>query len=153
MTALPDWPEFPDTPENEIGFSAADVDYTPEDAALLAQWVIDCIRIHDRQVGSLDFIFCSDEYLLQLNRTWLQHDTLTDILTFSLGEMTIGGDIFISLERIQENARELGVSFRDERDRVIIHGVLHMLGYDDHTETDKEAMRQQEDAALKRRGW
>lgn len=153
MEAPPTWPQLPDSPENEIGFSAADLVYTPEDAEDIARWLLDCIRTHNKQAGTIEIIFCSDEYLLQLNRTWLDHDTLTDIITFPLDEDSVSGDIYISLDRVRENAQELGITFRDERDRVMIHGVLHLLGYDDHHEADKRDMRRLEDEALVRREW
>lgn len=101
------------------------------------------------QPGELNYIFCSDDYLLAINNQFLNHDTYTDIITFGLGETgDIEGEIYISVPRVRENARTAGLAFHDELDRVIIHGVLHLLGYSDKTPRRKALMRKKEDACL-----
>ncbi|HZW71015.1 MAG TPA: rRNA maturation RNase YbeY [Hanamia sp.] len=99
---------------------------------------------------SLAYIFCTDEFLLKLNQEYLNHDTLTDILTFSLegSSLPVVAEIYISLERVEENAAQLGVPLITELRRVMIHGVLHLCGYEDHTPTQKTLMRKKEDHYL-----
>ncbi|MCO5241369.1 MAG: rRNA maturation RNase YbeY [Chitinophagaceae bacterium] len=100
---------------------------------------------------SLQYIFCSDKYLLDINRQYLQHDYFTDIITFNLGsEKEIEGEIYISVERVKENARILHTSFKEEIHRVIFHGVLHLCGYKDKLKKEKEDMRRKEDRLLQR---
>ncbi|MCS6832000.1 MAG: rRNA maturation RNase YbeY, partial [Flammeovirgaceae bacterium] len=102
----------------------------------------------------INYIFCDDYFLHQLNVEYLQHDTLTDIITFDYTEdrrKGIEGEIYISIERVEDNAKELGIAFKDELDRVIIHGILHLLGYRDETEEEEKEMRRLEDDCLKLR--
>ncbi len=114
------------------------------------QWVIDVITREMKHPGTLAFIFCDDEYLLQINRKYLNHYDLTDVITFDYTDKweAVSGDIFISYERVKENAVILGISLDDELCRVMIHGVLHLLGYRDATVRDKEAMREKENYYL-----
>lgn len=100
----------------------------------------------------IEYIFCTDDYLWQLNRKYLQHDTYTDILTFtlSLPEDPIISEIYISIDRVNENAQKLSVSFEEELHRVMIHGLLHLCGYEDHSEVEAALMRKKEDEFLKR---
>ena len=99
---------------------------------------------------SISYVFCSDEYLLQLNQKYLNHDTYTDILTFTLSEtsLPIISEIYISIERVKENAQSLGINFLDELHRVMIHGILHLCGRSDHTVALKSEMRKREDHYL-----
>ena len=116
----------------------------------LSEWVSNCIDSHEFTEGELNYIFCDDAYLLKLNIEFLEHDTLTDIISFdyTMGKL-IGGDIFISVERVRENAESFKQSFELELARVMIHGVLHYMGYKDKTDEDKAVMRSQEDVCLK----
>jgi probable rRNA maturation factor len=97
-------------------------------------------------INNLNYIFCSDEYLHKINLEYLEHDTYTDIITFdnSEDESTIEGDIFISIDRVRENSQTLNTVFEEEVKRVIVHGLLHLCGYDDHTPEDKAEMRKLE---------
>ena len=108
------------------------------------------IRTEGQNVGEIHYIFCSDEYLLQLNQTHLNHDTLTDIITFQYNEPgePVVSDIYISVERVKENAISFAVSFSDELLRVIFHGALHLVGYKDKTSAQKTEMRRMEDKYL-----
>lgn len=102
-----------------------------------------------RECGTISYIFTDDESLLKINKQYLNHNTYTDIITFDYSEVkTVSGDIFISIDRVQENAAKFGVSFEDELLRVIIHGVLHLCGYKDKTKTDADRMRLKENASL-----
>jgi len=103
-----------------------------------------------KKMGELSVIFCSDEYLLQINRRYLQHDYYTDIITFDYTEKdVISGDMFISIDRVKANAEEYSQTFDKELLRVMAHGLLHLCGYDDSTEKQRKAMRAAEDKYLK----
>ncbi len=135
---------------SSIEFHAEDVQLPWLDEEGIRQWIDRTIQAEDQQTGTLNFIFCSDDYLIKLNQQYLDHDTLTDIITFDYNDEMEGvsGDIFISVQRVQENATELGVPVSDELHRVIIHGVLHLLGYSDQTDSQKEGMRNKENYYL-----
>lgn len=134
-----------------IHFFAEDVVFTLKEKNHIRHWIKQIITSEGRKLKELNFIFCSDTYLLEINKQYLNHDTLTDIVTFdnSETENKIVGDVFISIERINENASTFNVSFRDELHRVIIHGVLHLLGYTDKTKAKKALMTSKEDEYLK----
>ena len=114
------------------------------------KWIQKIILNHNREEGEINYIFCDDAYLLKLNIEFLQHDTLTDIISFdnSLGRL-VGGDIFISTERVADNANDFKVSFLEELQRVMIHGVLHYIGFSDKTPESQKEMTTQENDALK----
>ena len=102
-----------------------------------------------RRLGAVNIIFCSDDYILDINLKYLQHDYFTDIITFDYCEKDIlSGDLFISIDSVRENALYYGTQFTDELDRVMVHGLLHLIGYDDHTEEQKAQMRQKENYYL-----
>ncbi len=113
------------------------------------KWIQKIILNHNREEGEINYIFCDDAYLLKLNIEFLQHDTLTDIISFdnSLGSL-VGGDIFISTERVADNANDFNVSFLEELQRVMIHGVLHYIGFSDKTPESQKEMTTQENNAL-----
>ena len=115
----------------------------------LNDWINTIVLSYGYTIGEINYIFCDDTYLHKLNLDFLQHDTLTDIISFdsTLGKL-IGGDIFISVERVAENAKDYKVSFTDELHRVMIHGVLHYMGFKDKSIVDKKRMRKEEDNAL-----
>ena len=102
-----------------------------------------------RRIGAVNIIFCSDNYILDVNMRYLQHDYFTDIITFDYCEKDVlSGDLFISIDSVRENALFYGVPFADELDRVMVHGLLHLIGYDDHTEEQIREMRAKEDYYL-----
>ena len=113
-------------------------------------WIKSAIERERKTLGALNYIFCSDKYLHQINLEYLRHDTLTDIVTFdnSDDKSVIEGDIFISIERVKENAQKFERTFDDELHRVIIHGALHLIGFSDKSATAKKQMRKKEDAYL-----
>lgn len=115
----------------------------------VAKWIAAAIQEEEHKEDSINYIFCDDNYLLELNIKHLKHNTLTDIITFNynIGK-TISADIFISVDRILENAKKYAVSFQDELHRVMIHGILHLLGYKDKTKDEKSLMREKEDYYL-----
>ena len=112
-------------------------------------WIRRVAASHGRRVGDIAYIFCSDDKILEINRQYLGHDYYTDIITFDYTEGDlIGGDIFISVDTVSANAMEFGVSFDEELHRIIIHGILHLCGFEDKRPDDKAEMTRQEDAAL-----
>lgn len=114
-------------------------------------WINSIAKQKGFEIEELNYIFCSDEYLLKINQDYLNHNTYTDIITFDNSEMginTIESDIFISIERVEENANTNNISFDTELSRVMIHGVLHLMGYKDKTLEEKKEMRKAEDSAL-----
>ena len=136
---------------NDIQFFSEDIDFTLKEKQKVRQWIASIIKAEGfKRVGELNFIFCSDSYLLEINKQYLDHDTFTDIVTFDSSEIqdTIAGDIFISIDRIDDNATKFGVTQRDELHRVIIHGVLHLCGYLDKKKEDKELMTNKENSSL-----
>ncbi|ARV15747.1 rRNA maturation RNase YbeY [Polaribacter sp. SA4-12] len=116
---------------------------------LLEYWIDTVVSEEGFSIGEINYIFCDDEYLHKLNVEFLQHDTLTDVISFdnTLGKL-ISGDIYISVERVEDNAKDFEVSFLDELHRVMIHGVLHYMGYKDKSEEEKIKMRNAENKAL-----
>jgi len=120
-----------------------------KDENLLENWIQKVVLEKGFEIGEINYIFCDDMYLHKLNVEFLQHDTLTDIISFdnSLGKL-ISGDIFISVERVNENANDFKVSAEEEMHRVMIHGVLHYMGLKDKTEAEKIEMRNAENLAL-----
>jgi len=117
-----------------------------QDEAKYEGWISEVIETEDKTEGEINYIFCDDEYLLQKNIEFLDHDTLTDIISFdyTMGNL-LSGDIFISVERVKENAQDYNVEFDDELRRVMAHGILHYCGYKDKTEEDSAVMRAKED--------
>lgn len=112
-------------------------------------WLANIILKEAKKPGDINYIFCNDEYLLQVNRDYLQHDYYTDIITFDYVKgKTISGDIFVSLPRISDNASTLSKNFEDELHRVLAHGILHLCGYKDKTEEEEKEMRSKEDFYL-----
>jgi len=121
-----------------------------EEAGKHTAWIKDVIFSEGRKPGEISYIFCDDEYLLKLNKEYLQHDTLTDIISFdySVGKI-LQGEIYISTERVKENSVLFDVSFPEEIRRVIIHGILHLCGYKDKTPKESDLMRSMEDEKMK----
>ena len=123
-----------------------------EDPDKVSGWITNTILAEDCKEGEINYIFCTDDYLLKLNVDFLDHDTLTDIISFdySVGK-ELHGDVYISVERVKENAIDFGVNFTDEMARVMIHGVLHYCGYKDKSQDEAKLMRSKEDYYLDRR--
>lgn len=138
----------------DILFFVEDIDFKLKEKAKIRQWIVDTIKAEGfKRVGELSFILCSDAYLLEINKQYLNHDTYTDVVTFDSSEDddVIAGDIFISVERITENAAKFKVDSRDELQRVIMHGVLHLCGYHDKKPDDKMLMTAKENHYLGKR--
>ena len=132
-----------------IQFFTEETKYIIKNKTLIREWLTKTIHKHKKSVGEINLIFCSDEYLLKLNEQYLGHDTFTDIITFDFVEgKIISGDIFISVDRMRENAKLFHVEQLTEMRRLIVHGVLHLLGYKDKTSKEKKIMTAQDEAAL-----
>ncbi|MCK0178804.1 rRNA maturation RNase YbeY [Flavobacteriaceae bacterium S0862] len=126
-----------------------ETEFNLHNSEALSEWIRETIQSEGCKEGDINYVFCDDEYLHKLNVEFLKHDTLTDIISFdySVGK-ELHGDVFISIERVEENAQGLGVNFHTEIHRVMIHGILHYCGYKDKEEKDKMQMRQKEDFYL-----
>ena len=132
-----------------IWFHSEAIDYTLRDKRKVREWLLRIIETEGQHAGPITFIFCDDAYLLEINQQYLNHDTYTDIITFDYtSPEAVSGDIFISLDRVRENAAERSLRVRDELHRVMAHGVLHLLGYKDKTEAEQAAMTGKEDNLL-----
>jgi len=133
-----------------VNFFSEDVKYTLKNKTQIRQWIYDTIVAEGYTLEELNFILCSDEYLLVINQQYLNHDTYTDVITFDNSEVpkSILGDIFISIERIQENAKQFKGTVQQELCRVMIHGTLHLLGFKDKGKAAKTLMTQKEDQYL-----
>ena len=124
-------------------------DFKLEGISGYENWVKEVISSEGKKAGEISFIFCDDDYLLDINQKYLDHDTYTDIISFdsSVGNI-LNGDIFISTERVEENANTYGIGFSEELKRVIIHGVLHFCGYKDKTPEQEQLMREKEEEKM-----
>ncbi|WP_284651028.1 rRNA maturation RNase YbeY [Flavobacterium terrisoli] len=125
-------------------------DFNLDNEKVYADWLSKVISSEIKNEGEINYIFCDDDYLLEINQQYLNHDTLTDIISFdySIGN-ELHGDIFISVERVRENAQDFKVSFDEELKRVMVHGILHYCGYKDKSEKDEQLMREKEEEKMK----
>jgi len=145
----PTWPEA-EADDSGIFFTCHDVDLDIIDPDAWSAWIKETIENEGYELARIDYIFCSDEFLLEVNRTHLDHDFYTDIITFPLNANPIMAEIYISVDRVKENAASFKVPFQEELLRVIIHGILHLCGYDDHEEDDIAFIRKKEEYYLKK---
>lgn len=132
-----------------ISYFFEDTDFIFKGKALNNRWLKIVAESEILRLGQISIIFCSDNYILDINQRFLQHDYFTDIITFDYCEGDrLSGDLFISVDSVRENAIEYGSSFNDELNRVMVHGILHLIGYDDHTDEDIRQMRSKENYYL-----
>lgn len=133
-----------------IYFFSEEITYQLANELRTKEWLTGIIEAEGYALDNINYVFCSDTHLLEINQRYLNHDTFTDIITFDNAEeeKTIEADIFISIERVQENATVMDRPFQDELDRVMIHGILHLIGFGDKTREEKQLMREKEDACL-----
>lgn len=135
-----------------IRYFCEDIRFTYKNKLANNRWLKMVAGSEIRKIGDINIIFCSDNYILDVNMKYLQHDYFTDIITFDYCEgKVLSGDLFISVDSVRENSIEFGTDFEEELHRVIVHGVLHLIGYDDHTEEDKKLMRLKENYYLQMR--
>tara|TARA_B110000037_G_scaffold22746_2_gene25762 strand:- start:4160 stop:4576 length:417 start_codon:yes stop_codon:yes gene_type:complete len=132
-----------------ITFHNEDIKFNLKNKRLLKSWIKDSTQNENCSVGNLTYVFCSDEHLLNMNKEHLNHNYYTDIITFNYNvEKQISGDFFISIDRVDENANQQNNKFTDELHRVLIHGVLHLVGYNDKTDLQQAEMTSKEDYYL-----
>ena len=126
-----------------------ELEFMLQDESLYAEWISQVIQSESKKEGDINYVFCDDDYILQINQQYLNHDYYTDIISFDycVGN-ELHGDIFISIDRVRENAADYNVSFEEELKRVLIHGVLHYCGYKDKTEDEEMLMRSKENNAI-----
>ena len=137
-------------PRIPVFFFEEDIAFKPKNKTRIREWIKETVIAEGFTLKELNYIFCSDNYLIEINRQYLNHDTYTDIITFDNSEKEgiIVGDIFISVDRIRENAAKFATTEANELHRVIIHGALHLLGYQDKSKATKQQMTQKEDFYL-----
>ena len=132
-----------------ISFEVKNIEMPELDFSKVEKWLEEVATQYDKRIGNLNYVFCSDEEILKVNRQFLNHDYFTDIITFDYTHRNrVGGDMFISLDTVRSNAEELGQSYTDELLRVIVHGLLHLCGINDKGEGEREIMENCENGAL-----
>ena len=133
-----------------IIFSVEEISFNLKEKNKIKRWIKNVIENEEKKLGEISYIFCSDEYLLDINQKYLEHNTYTDIITFDYIENLniISGDIFVSIDRVKENSVKFKVTFEEELRRVLIHGILHLLGYPDKKPSEEKKMREKENEAL-----
>lgn len=132
-----------------ITFNTVDIRFNLRNKLMIRKWVKSIIAAESKLPGDIAYIFCSDDYLASINEQYMHHHTLTDIITFDYSEsIRLSGDIFISIDRVFENAVKFGVSRNQELARVMAHGILHLAGYDDKSRKEKELMRSKEETFI-----
>jgi rRNA maturation RNase YbeY len=132
-----------------INFFNEDIEFPDIDISSYIKWIGEIINQYNYTTGDINYIFCSNKYILQINKKYLNHNYFTDIITFNYNENNIiNSDIFISIETVNENADCYNTTFYNELSRVIIHGILHLIGFDDKTKEDQAIMTQKENEAL-----
>ena len=132
-----------------ISYYFEDTDFVFKGKTLNNRWLRLVAESEIRRIGQISIIFCSDNYILDVNQKYLQHDYFTDIITFDYCEgVRLSGDLFIIVDSVRENAAEYGTEFKEELNRVIVHGILHLIGYDDHCDEDIREMRAKENYYL-----
>lgn len=136
--------------DNNINFFSEEIEFELSNPKEIRNWIRKVVSTYQKVTGDINYIFCDDMYLHNINMEYLSHDTFTDIITFdnSEEELLIEGDIYISIDRVTENAKSFEVSFTKELSRVMIHGILHLIGFEDHSSEEKEIMRDKEKECL-----
>jgi len=137
-------------PQKAIRFFLQDVNYKIEGKNKIREWLLKALSLENKNITELSYIICSDSFLLELNKNFLNHNTLTDVITFdmSVNKTSVTGEVYISIDRIKDNAKKYGITMPEELKRVMVHGLLHLVGYNDHTKTEKALMREKEDYYL-----
>ena len=131
-----------------VQFLSQQLSFSLKKKAVVKKLILAIIKKEKQKAGNIVFTFCDDKFLLALNKKFLKHNTLTDIITFQYPDEKLSSEIFISIPRVKENAKKFKVPFKNELNRVMIHGVLHLCGYKDKTTTSKKEMRKKEDYYL-----
>jgi rRNA maturation RNase YbeY len=118
------------------------------------EWILSIAALHNSTIENIGVVFCTDSFLLEMNRQYLSHDYFTDIITFDYSEdKRLAGELYISIDRVRENAKTMGIAFRDEVHRILVHGILHLIGFSDKSKPNRKQMQEQEDLALSLRSF
>ena len=134
-----------------ISFHCKDFQYRPANKSRIAEWLNKSVHHQKKFIGNISIVFCSDEYLLQINKQYLNHNYFTDIITFDYStDRKVSGDLFVSVDRLRDNSKQLEITLQLEVRRVLVHGVLHLCGYNDKSTADKKLMTAKEDFYLAR---
>jgi rRNA maturation RNase YbeY len=137
-----------------LHFHTEDISFQLNDKKAIRRWLNDCAKAENHKINQLNYIFCSDNYLLEINKKYLNHDFYTDVVSFDYSENDqVSGDIYISYPRVKENARDFSIPIKEELQRVMIHGLLHLLGYADKSTSQKVTMKSKEDFYLSLRAF
>lgn len=138
-----------------INFYNHEIEFSVKNPSHVKNWLKEVATQEGLKIDELSYIFCSDDYLLNINQQYLDHDTYTDIITFDLTDEkgVVNGEVYISVDRVADNAKKFKNTLEDELHRVIVHGLLHLIGYDDKNPAEKAGMREKEDACLGMRGF
>ena len=132
-----------------INYQSQDIKFVLKEKRKVSKWINDVIKLHQKKLGNVSYIFCSNQYILELNQQYLSHNYFTDIITFDYCyDNKVEGDIFISIDTVLDNSHRFKTNYNDELLRVIIHGVLHLVGFSDKTPKQQKQMRVLEDEAL-----
>lgn len=132
-------------------FLCEDIEFELQNSSKIEKWIEECVELEEKEIGEITFIFCSDNYILEINKEHLQHDYFTDIITFDYCiEDIINGDMFISIDTVKDNSIRFDQTFENELHRVIIHGILHLIGYNDSDDKEQATMTQKENFYLGR---
>ena len=134
---------------NQINFFSEDISFELSNHQKHVDWIFSFIHHFNFQCGELSFIYCSDEHLLKMNKEHLRHDYYTDIITFNyVADTVLNGDIFISIDRVMDNSKSFNTNFADELRRVMAHGVLHLIGFNDKSDEEQKKMTEAENVCL-----
>jgi probable rRNA maturation factor len=144
---------IPVVPENSIDFFSEGIDFQLDTPELVCSWLKKVLIAENKKLDAISYIFCNDSFLLEINKTYLNHDDYTDVISFPYENDPVEGDIFISIDRIIENSKTLNNSFINELHRVMVHGLLHLAGYEDKTALLKEKMTEKESFYLNQRSF
>ena len=144
-------PSFPFEIDHLIEYYSEDIDFSLPKEEEVTKWLNGILEAEQKELDSITYVFCKDEYLLSINQTYLKHDDFTDIITFPYNRNPVEGDVFISVERASENATTYKVELIDEIHRLLVHGLLHLVGYDDKDVASKEKMTSLENLYLSKR--
>jgi rRNA maturation RNase YbeY len=140
---------------NNITFNCEDINnpFTDKYTDFLRSWLLDVASYYNKNIDTLSYIFCSDNYILNINKQYLNHNYYTDIITFNYNENNnISGDVFVSIDTVKENAKEYSNNlFEEELERVVVHGLLHLIGFNDKSDDEQTIMTEEEDKMLKLR--
>ena len=139
---------------HSLSFSYHETSFRLPKTRAVREWILSIAALHNSTIENIGVVFCTDSFLLEMNRQYLSHDYFTDIITFDYSEdKRLAGELYISIDRVRENAKTMGIAFRDEVHRILVHGILHLIGFSDKSKPNRKQMQEQEDLALSLRSF